>query len=86
MEEKKISEQESIELITAMINRTKERYNIGDGNIMLMWGILTVLTAAAVWLLLVFTQNQLWNWLWFAIPVAGGIVTPFMSKRKQREY
>lgn len=86
MEDKKISEQESIELITAMINRTKERYNIGDGNIMLMWGILTVLTAAAVWLLLIFTQNQLWNWLWFAIPVAGGIATPFMSRRKHREY
>lgn len=41
MEDKKISERESLELITAMIRRTKERY-IGDGNIMLMWGYLTV--------------------------------------------
>lgn len=35
MKEKKISERESLEIITEMISRTKDRY-ISDGNIMLM--------------------------------------------------
>ena len=42
MEEKRINERESIEIITSMIARTKKRYSLGDGNIMLMWGCLTL--------------------------------------------
>lgn len=82
MEEKKISEKESLEIITEMISRTKERY-IGDGNIMLMWGYLTVCVAALVWIMLVMTHNPAWNWLWFAIGIVGGILTPVLD-RKQR--
>ena len=47
MEDKKMTEKESLELITSMIQRTRERY-VGDGNIMLMWGYLTVAVTALV--------------------------------------
>lgn len=86
MEDKKITERESLEIITAMINRTKERYNIGDGNIMLMWGYLTVLVSAAVWIMLALTLDGRWNWLWFAIPLVGGILTPLTAKKSRREF
>ena len=82
MEERKLTEKESLEVITSMIARTKQRY-IGDGNIMLMWGYLVVLTAIAVWVLLAVTQNAVWNWLWFIIPLTGGIVTPIMTRKQQ---
>lgn len=82
MEEKKMTEKESLELITAMIKRTKDVY-VGDGNIMLMWGYLSVAVAALVWILLVKTHNPLWNWLWFAIGVIGGIATPIMDKKQR---
>ena len=82
MEEKRMTEKESLELITAMIQRTKDRY-VGDGNIMLMWGYLSVVVAALVWILLVKTHNPLWNWLWFAIGVIGGIATPIMDKKQR---
>lgn len=36
MEEIKLTEKESLEVITSMIARTKQRY-VGDGRIMLMW-------------------------------------------------
>ena len=85
MEEKKMTERESLELITAMINRTKERY-VGDGNIMLMWGYLSVVVAALVWILLVKTHNPAWNWLWFAIGIIGGIATPIMDKKQRVKY
>lgn len=81
MEERKITERESLEVITSMIARTKQRY-IGDGNIMLLWGYLTVAVSALVWIMLAATHQYAWNWLWFAIPIAGGIATPIMSRKQ----
>lgn len=77
-----MTEKESLELITAMINRTRERY-VGDGNIMLMWGYLSVAVAALLWIMLLVTHNQAWNWLWFLIGVIGGIATPIMDKKQR---
>ena len=85
MEEKKMTERESLELITTMIERTRERY-MGDGNIMLMWGYLTVTITALVWILLITTHNQAWNWLWFLIWIIGGIATPIMARKQQVKY
>ena len=84
MEDKKMTEKESLELITAMINRTRERY-IGDGNILLMWGYLTVIVTALVWIMLFATHNPAWNWLWFAIGIVGGIATPIMARKSDRK-
>lgn len=81
MEDKKLNERESIELITAMISRTNERY-FGDGNIYLVWGYVTLVVASSVWLLLALTHNPAWNWLWFLIWIIGGISTQI--SRKQR--
>lgn len=82
MEEKRLTEHESINIIATMISRTKERY-IGDGNIMLLWGWLTILVTCLVWLMLALTRNPAWNWLWFLIPVVGGIATPIMAKKSE---
>jgi hypothetical protein len=83
MEEKRISEKESLEIITEMISRTKDHY-IGDGNILMLWGYLTVVMTAVIWALLALTHNGVWNWLWFAIWIVGGIVTPIMARKNQR--
>ncbi len=82
MEDKRINERESIEIITSMIARTKERYMLGDGNIMLMWGYLTVTVSILVWTLLAITRNPAVNWLWFLIWIIGGVATPIMAKKK----
>lgn len=82
MEEKKITEEESISLIAQMISRTKERY-IGDGNIMLMWGWLTIAVTGLVWLMLAQTLNPACNWLWFLIPAVGGVATPIMARKSR---
>lgn len=81
MEDKRISEKESIDIITSMIARTKERYSLGDGNIMLMWGYLTVGISVLIWVLLALTRNPVVNWLWFLIWIIGGIATPIMAKK-----
>lgn len=83
MEEKKISEAQSLAIITEMIERSNVRRKLGNGNIMLMWGYLTVIVSVLVYVLMITTKNPLSNWLWFLIPVVGGIATPIMA-RKQR--
>ena len=83
MEERKISEQESIEIITSMISRTKDRLAKGSGNILLMWGYLVVVITLLVWVLLITTHNQAVNWLWFLIWIIGGIATPIMARKGQ---
>lgn len=83
MEDKKITEKESLEVITSMISRTKARY-LGNGNILLMWGYLVTIIALLVWALTAITQNFVWNWLWYAIPLIGMPTTSVMSRRQHR--
>lgn len=83
MEDKKITVRESLEIITTMISKTKERY-IGNGNILLMWGYLVAITTILVWIMIATTHQYFWNWLWFAIPLIGGTATSIMSRRQQR--
>ena len=85
MEDKKLTEKESLEVITSMIARTKSRY-LGSGNILLMWGYLVVFISILVWILLIATHQNVWNWLWFAIPVIGIPVTFVMRRREKRAY
>ena len=77
-----MTEKESLEIITKMIERTKVRYSLGDGNILLMWGYLTVAVSLLVWGLLWLTRNNACNWCWFLIPLVGGIATSLMAKKK----
>ena len=72
MEEQKLTEQESILLITEMISRTKRR-KLDNGNIMLLWGYLSVAVATLVWVLLACTHNAVWNWLWCLIWIVGHV-------------
>lgn len=85
MEERNITEAESIAIITSMIARTKDRLVKGCGNILLMWGYVSIAVAALIWVLLVTTKHPAVNWLWFLIWLIGGTATPIMAKRKRRE-
>lgn len=83
MEDRKLTEKESLEVIISMIARTKARY-LGSGNILLMWGYLAVFSSILVWILLAATRQNVWNWLWFAIPVIGMPLTSIMARREKR--
>lgn len=83
MEEKKITEAQSLQIITEMIERSNVRRQLGNGDIMLMWGYLTVIVTALVWATLLATHNPVFNWLWFLIPVVGGVATPIMARKRR---
>lgn len=84
MIEKELTERESLEVITSMIARTRQRY-VGNGSIMLMWGYLVTVITILVWVMLAVTGQNIWNLLWFAIPLVGGIATPIMARRQLRQ-
>ena len=82
MKEREITSKESLEIISSMIMRTKQRY-IGDGNILLMWGYLIIIVSALVWIMITITRQEVWNWLWFLIPLIGGVATPMMARKQE---
>lgn len=82
MEEKTLNERESLELITRMIQETKNKLEVGDGNVLLIWGYVSVCTAILVYILLLLTQNPYINWLWFLIPLIG---YPVMKREERKE-
>ena len=84
MDDRKLTEQESLDLIATMISRTKSRY-FGNGSIFLVWGYTTIAVTLAVWTILYLTHNPAWNWLWFLIWIIGGIFTPIIDRKERRE-
>ena len=89
MEEKKINEKESIELIARMLSDTKSRLEVGDGNILLNWGVLTVAVATVVWIAVAVTNNPAYNGLW-GLMVLGWLLnrkhTVAQKKRGYKSY
>ncbi|MCM1452170.1 MAG: hypothetical protein NC102_07920 [Clostridium sp.] len=84
MEDKKLTPQESMELIASMIQNTKRRVASPNLHISIMWAALTIATAAAAWILLSTTHNPYFNFVWFAIPVIG-IPANIILANKNRE-
>jgi hypothetical protein len=74
MEDKKLNNQESLELITMMINKTKRQLHVGEGNLLLWWGYTSAIVGVLVGVSLLLTGgNPICNWLWFLIWIVGGI-------------
>lgn len=83
MEERKLNEKESLELIAQMIQNTKNRMETNCGMPFLLWGYTTVFISLLVWLLVTYTQNNNWQYLWFMLPIIGGTGT-YLSARNQQ--
>lgn len=74
MEDKQLNAAESLELIGRMIENTRNRMERNSGRPFLIWGYTTVVITLAVWLAVWKTQDLYWNWLWFGLPLMGGLL------------
>ncbi|MDO5570537.1 MAG: hypothetical protein Q4F97_03615 [Bacteroidales bacterium] len=84
MEDIKISEQKSLEIITSMIQDTKTKIEKNSGLPFLTWGYTTVIVS----ILEFFVENQGLNpnlkWGWWLIPIIGWLLMiPQLKKRKK---
>lgn len=67
----KITHEESISIITEMISMTRTRMERKFAYPFLVWGISTCTLSIIIHLLLVFTSNPAWQWLWWSLPLIG---------------
>lgn len=86
MEDKKITEQESLELISQMIQQTKKDSAIGSGDTFLIWGYLCVVCSLTVVAMAYFAGGGRWGWLYFSIPLLGFVVAGFNARRLKKKY
>lgn len=63
MEERKLNEKESLELIAQMIQNTKNRLETNCGMPFLFWGYTTLFVSLLIWFLVVTTRNYYWQYL-----------------------
>ena len=83
MEDKKINPQESMAIITEMIQASKQRVAARDLRASVMWAVLSIITAALVFFISLIHPTPWINLLWFIIPVAG-ILGNYGITRKSR--
>ncbi|WP_300703885.1 hypothetical protein [Bacteroides sp.] len=84
MDNKKMNEKESLELITQMIQNTKFRMARNAGVPFLVWGYMTVGLTLLVWLLLTETGNYNWQFLWFLLPAVAFPATLWSQRKNQK--
>lgn len=81
MEEKKLNEKESLELIAQMIQNSKKNVRENGGGYTLVWGYVTILVSLLIytgWVIL----GQYWIFFgWFLIPVLGKLGNIWLERK-----
>jgi hypothetical protein len=77
MEEKKMTQEESLALITQVIQDTRKQTERNAGVPFLVWGYATLLLSIITWYVVKETQNPHWFFLWFTLPI---ITLPFQLR------
>lgn len=80
MEERTLNEKESLALIAQMINSSKKNMEIGQGNIMLIYGYFTTALSIVLFALISLTHDFIWSWGWMLMFV----IWPIMSYRQRQ--
>ncbi len=88
MENKKLTEAQSLELITSMIQDSRARLARNVGTPFLIWGYTTIAVSLFNALTLYMGWSYNWAWSWFLIPVIGwlGMVLLNRNEPSARNY
>ena len=88
MENNKLSEAQSLELITSWIQDSRSRLARNSGTPFLIWGYTTVAVSLFNALALYLGWSHAWAWSWFTIPVIGwlGMMLLFKQEPSARNY
>lgn len=81
MTDQKLSEKESLELISRVIIETRRQFSRENSRIFMLWGYLTISVSILVYALLSTTGSTWMHLFWFLIPVIG-YPAQFMVLRK----
>ena len=70
-ENKEMTAQESLSLITETLNNSRKDITRRSAKHFLLWGVLLTLFSLLIYLLCKTTDKGAWNYLWFALPALG---------------
>lgn len=82
METNGMTPEKSLQIINEAIAKSRRDFENNSGYPMLIWGVVVLIFSIAVWILLKQTENTIWNFLWFGIPVVGWPLTSVLLKGK----
>ncbi len=91
MEEKKMTEKESMELIATMIAKTRRHLTRGEGNMLLFWGYLCAIVTVMDFIFVYLRYGAGINipfrpdWIWWLIPLIGIPYTIIVKHRKAND-
>ena len=77
---KEMTAQESLQLISESLNKSRNDILRSSAKYFVLWGILLTVTSLAIYLLWHFTGKPQWNFLWFAMPVIGYPLAALVGK------
>lgn len=83
MENNNLTEAQSLELITSMINDTRNRLARNSGTPFLIWGYTTVTIALLNCVTTYMQLSHYWNFSWFAIPFIGWMGMMLFYKKEK---
>ncbi|MDR1160774.1 MAG: hypothetical protein LBK45_00390 [Tannerellaceae bacterium] len=82
--ESKFNEQESLQLITDMINQARNNFSRGAGNSLLFWGYALAVLAILNYVLLVSFHSP-WGYSVWALAIPLAVVFYFYSRKRYKE-
>ena len=85
MEDRKLNEKESLELITQMIQNTRRNLDAGGGNMFLLWGYVGVVVTLGVLAAWSLTENTVALWGFWALPVVGWSLSWWFGRKWRKE-
>ncbi len=77
---KEMTAQESLQLISESLNKSRNDILRSSAKYFVLWGILLTATSLAIYLLWHFTGKPQWNFRWFAMPVIGYPLAALVGK------
>lgn len=85
MEKLKMNEKESLDIITTMIQETRDYIHKGVGNTQLLWGYLTVFVSLGVYFGWHYAHSQWVTLGWWLIPLIGWPAMYFLMRHQPRK-
>ena len=82
IENKEMTAQQSLGIITEMMNNSRRAILQNSGKHFILWGILLTVMSLVIYELIHVTKAPIWNLLWFAMPLIGFPMAYFIGKSK----
>ena len=79
---KEMTAQESLSLITETMNNNRKEIVRNSGKYFVMWGILLTVFSLLVFILWKTTGKAAWNNLWFALPIMGFPLSKLLKSKE----